>query len=90
MNRWEISLSREALKFLRRNHFPQAKIIEPVVLAIKKLSGENTNIDIKKLNPPYEDHFRIRVGRTRIICCPDFVSRSVSVREINWRGSSYK
>lgn len=90
MREWEIALSRQSLKFLSKNHLPDESITKLVILAIRKLSGEVVNLDLKKLNPPYQDYFRIRVGRMRITCNIDFDSRVVDVAEVNWRGSAYK
>ena len=61
-----------------------------MTLAIKKLSGEIVSVDLKKLQPPYEGYFRIRVGKMRITCAFDFYINFVDVAEVNWRGSAYK
>ncbi|MEK7585418.1 MAG: hypothetical protein AAB455_02820 [Patescibacteria group bacterium] len=90
MNQWEIALSRESLKFLRKNHLPETTVIEAVTSAIKKMSGETINLDLKKLHPPYEDHFRIRNGKLRIVFKINFEVNFVHVIEINWRGSAYR
>lgn len=90
MNQWEISLSRTALKFLHKNHLSEEIITDAVTLAVKKLSGEDINVDLKKLNPPYEGYFRIRMGRMRITCGISFETRSVEVAEVEWHGSAYR
>ncbi len=90
MNQWKIFLSRESLKFLRKNHLPETAVTEAIVTAIKKISGENANIDLKKLHPPYEGCFRIRTGRMRITININFDLRVVDVIEVNWRGSAYR
>jgi len=90
MNQWEIILSKGALKFLRKNHFPETTVTEVIIVAIKKLSGEDASIDLKKLHPPYADYFRVRSSRLRIIFSIDFAGHTADVIEINWRGSAYK
>ncbi len=90
MNQWEIIFSRESLKFLLKNRLPEMMVTEAIVLAIKKISGGDVNVDLKKLHPPYEGCFRVRVGRIRIIFSLNFTLYSVDVIEVNWRGSAYK
>ncbi len=90
MSSWDILLSKESLKFLRKNHLEQNVVIDAVTLAVRKFSGEDVNIDVKKLSPPYDGYFRIRRGRMRITFKIDFDTRTVDVVETNWRGGSYK
>ncbi|MFH1170177.1 MAG: hypothetical protein V1704_01290 [Candidatus Vogelbacteria bacterium] len=90
MNQWEIVLSRGSLKFLRKNRFSETVATEAVITAIKKLSGEEINLDLKKLHPPYAGYFRVRSGRLRIIFNVDFTAHVAGVIEINWRGSAYQ
>ena len=51
--------------------------------------GEDVNVDLKKLNPPYQGYFRIRLGRIRITVSINFNSQLADIAEINWRGSAY-
>lgn len=90
MSKWEIVVSKESQKFLRKNNLPDSVVTRAIASAIKKFSGEEINIDLKKLRPPYDGYFRVRVGKIRIIFSIDFDLRSVDVAEINWRGSSYQ
>ena len=90
MKPWDILLSKESLKFLRKNHLSDTKAIDVIIIAIKKLSGDDINLDIKKLHPPYEGYFRIRTGKIRITFSIDFIRHLVDVVEINWRGSAYR
>ncbi len=90
MSQWEIVLSRESLKFLDKNHLPEVLVTEAIALAIKKISGEDVNVNLKKLHPPYGSCFRVRVGQLRIIFSINFVLSSVEVIEVNWRGSAYR
>ncbi len=90
MSEWDIELSKETLKFLRKNHLSDDVITEVVKLAIRKFSGENINIDLKKLHPPYDGCFRIRIGRMRVTFRINFDNLFVNVIEVSWRGSAYK
>ena len=90
MNNWDILLSKESLKFLHKNHLGQEVVTDAIKLALRKFSVEDINIDLKKLNPPYDGYFRIRHGRMRITFKIDFETHTVDVAETNWRGSSYK
>ena len=90
MNQWEIIFSRESLKFLNKNHLPETLVTEAIIPAIKKMSGEDINVDLKKLHPPYQNCFRIRASRIRIIFSINFTLHSVDVIEANWRGSAYR
>ncbi len=90
MNQWEIVLSRESLKFLRKNHLSDTVVTGAITTALRKISGESVNVDLKKLHPPYGGYFRIRVGRMRITFSIDFDSHFVDVAEVNWRGSAYR
>lgn len=90
MSQWEINLSRESLKFLHKNHIAETLVTEAIILAIRKISGEDVSVDFKKLHPPYQDCFRVRVGRIRIVFSINFTLYSVDVAEVNWRGSAYR
>ena len=90
MNQWDISLSKSSLKFLRKNHISETIVTEAIADGIKKMSGEEINIDLKKLHPPYKNYFRIRIGRIRISFNINFDLRFVDVAEVDWRGSAYR
>ena len=90
MNQWEITFSKGSLKFLSKNHLPEMLVTKAIVSVVKKMSGENINVDLKKLHPPYQDCFRIRIGRIRIVFRINFTLYYVEVIEVNWRGSAYR
>jgi len=46
---WGIDFSPHSLKFLSQNKLNEETILEKIELAIRKLQGENINVDIKKL-----------------------------------------
>jgi len=92
MSFWEVGLSRKARKFVLKNHLSEDNIVSACVLAALKISGEANNADIKKLHPPYENNYRVRVGDMRIVIDkPDFHKLCIEVVDIEWRTStSYK
>jgi mRNA interferase RelE/StbE len=57
---------------------------------LKKLKGEDINVDIKKLKGKWEGFYRIRFGRLRIIVEFQFQDNRVYIERIDWRGNIYK
>lgn len=87
---WSIDFSPSSLKFLKRNNLQEDFIIEKIKLVLRKFRGENTNINVKKLKGEWEEFYRIRSGRLRIIIEFQFEQNRAYIEEIDWRGSSYK
>ena len=52
---WLVELSKEANKFIKKNNIPEAEISEDFKKILKKLQGENINIDIKRLKGKWWD-----------------------------------
>ena len=46
---WRIDFSSDSLKFLSQNNLNEELILEKIRLALRRLQGENINVDIKKL-----------------------------------------
>lgn len=88
--RWRIDFSKNSLRFLGDNHLEENFIIEKIKLALRKFSGEDVNINIKKLKGEWEGFYRIRDGKLRIIVEFYFNSNRVYIEEIDWRGNVYK
>jgi len=88
--KWRIDFSKESLEFLEKNNIEEDSIIEEIKLALRKLKGENININIKKLRGKWADFYRIRYGRLRIIAEFQFENCGVYIERIDWRGSVYK
>lgn len=59
---WKIGLSKEAEKFLQKQKIAKEEVFELVKKSIKKLQGEDTNIDIKKLKGEWLGFYRARIG----------------------------
>lgn len=87
---WLIDFSEQSVKFCKKNSISSDKISELIVKAIKKLRGENINIEIAKLSGSWRGFYKIRTGKIRIIAAFDFDNQKVRVEIIDWRGNAYK
>jgi mRNA interferase RelE/StbE len=88
--KWIVDFSDDSFKFLKKNKIPEDYIIEKIELTLKKLKGEDINVDIKKLKGKWEGFYRIRFGRLRIIVEFQFQDNRVYIERIDWRGNVYK
>jgi mRNA interferase RelE/StbE len=88
--KWQISFSKNSLRFLRFNHLEEIFVIDKIKIALRKFIGEDINIDIKKLKGKWEEFYRIRDGKLRIIVEFKFEDYYVYIEEIDWRGNMYK
>jgi len=88
--RWRIEVSNNAEKFLLKNTLSKEKVFNLIRGAIRYFSGEDINVDIKKLGGKWFGFYRIRKGKVRIIVGFDFANSVVFIEEIDWRGNIYK
>ncbi|MBI2612426.1 hypothetical protein HYW59_01250 [Candidatus Kaiserbacteria bacterium] len=58
--------------------------------AVRKLSGENVAVNIKRLTGAWEGFYRIRIRKVRIIFSIDTQARTIFVDVIDFRGSAYR
>ena len=87
---WNVDFSAGALKFLKRSHIAEEKILEKIRLAVKKFHGEAVSIDIRKTKGKWAGFYRIRSGKLRIIAEFDFEHQRAFIETIDWRGEVYK
>ena len=87
---WEISLSRQAEKFLAKNHFPDEFVTVPVGKAVRKFFGEPISVDVKRLSGVWDGYYRVRSGKIRIIFDFDAEKRHAFVEVIDYRGDVYR
>jgi mRNA-degrading endonuclease RelE of RelBE toxin-antitoxin system len=87
---WRIDFSKDALKFLQRNNLKEDYVIDKIKLALRKLRGEDINVDIKKLTGQWKGFFRIRSGKLRVIIEFQFELYRIYIEKIDWRGGVYK
>ena len=89
---WEIALSRQAEKFLAKNHLPDEFVIAPLRKAISKFFGESesVSVDVKRLSGAWTGYYRVRTGRIRIIFSFDAEKQRAFVEVVDYRGDVYK
>lgn len=87
---WQIDFSKESLKFIKNNNIEESHIISLIIKTIRKLEGENVNVDIKRMRGEWKDFHRIRMGKVRILASMDFDNKRVYVDRIDFRGNVYK
>jgi len=87
--KWEISFSREAEKFMKRENL-RSKTITEIINFLRRMKGESVSVDVKKLKGDWEGFYRIRKGRLRIIFDLDFDEHQIYVSRIDHRGEVYK
>ena len=88
--KWSILLSRNANEFLIRNKVNEEEIFNLVRKSLLKFSGENVNVNIRKLDGVWAGFYRIRKGKLRVIVEFNFYNFSAFIEQIDWRGSVYK
>jgi len=82
---WQIKYKKKAWNFLSEQNFVERFESKLEVL----LSGKGS-VDIKKLSGKLEGHFRIRIGKVRIIFKIDVERKTVFVKRADFRGDVYK
>jgi len=58
--------------------------------AIRKLEGKEEKVDLRKMKDKWNDYFRFRLGRMRVILKFNFEKREIWVDRIDFRGDVYK
>ena len=91
---WEIALSRQAEKFLAKNHLPDEFVIAPLRKAISKFFGEfgeseSVSVYVKRLSGAWTGYYRVRSGRIRIIFSFDAEKQRAFVEVVDYRGDVY-
>ncbi len=88
--KWQIDYSKSSLKFIKNNNINRNDITNTICNALKKLKGENINIDIKKMKGNWKGYFRVRDGKIRLIISIDFNNSNIYLDRIDYRGDVYK
>lgn len=88
----QIQYERKAEKFFDKGKINRDEVSELIIRAVRKLSGQNENIDVKHLKGELRGYLRIRKGDLRIIfrAVEDESLIIVTVSNIDFRGSVYK
>lgn len=88
--KWTVDFTRDAEKFLERNHIDRREIFELIGLSVRKFKGEVVNVNIRKLKGKWQGFYRIKRGDLRVIASFNFDSLRILVEGIDWRGNAYK
>ena len=86
---WEINYSRDAEKFLEKED-NRVEVREQIVRFLKRMKGEDVNVDVRKLKGAWEGYYRLRKGKLRLIFSVDYKGRSLFVEKIDFRGDVYR
>jgi len=79
--KWTIHYSKEAKKFIEEHNIAY-EIREELKNFLRKLKGENVNIDIRKLKGNWEGYYRLRKGKLRIIFEVNKMIKSFMLKEL--------
>ena len=82
---WEIKYKRSAYKFLEKG-----SMISDFEEALSEFLKGKRDVDIKKLSGKLKGHYRLRLGKVRIIFKINFNEESIYVKNADNRGDVYK
>ena len=87
----QINFERKADKFFDKENISKGLVSGLIVKAVRKLAGQNENVDVKHLKGEYKGYLRIRKGNLRIVfkIAEDGNLIIVTVSNIDFRGSIY-
>jgi len=86
--KWTISFSRQAKDFLGKQKVKE-EVLGLIKNAILKFQGEIVSLDIKKMKGEWQNSYRIRKGKYRIIALFDFEKHFIHIEIVDWRGNIY-
>ena len=82
---WHLKYKKDAYRFLFQ-HSLLAKFEKELIALLKREKTPH----IKKLRGDLEGHYRLRIGKVRVIFKIDFFSRIIYVKKADFRGNIYK
>jgi mRNA-degrading endonuclease RelE of RelBE toxin-antitoxin system len=88
----QIHFERKADKFFGKCNISKDEVSGLIVNAVRRLAGQNENVDVKYLKGQFKGYLRIRKGDLRIVIkiAEDEKLIIVTVSNIDFRGSVYK
>ena len=88
----QIHYERKAEKFFNKGNISRDEVSKLIIRAVKKLTGQSENIDVKRLKGEYNGYLRIRKGDLRIVfrILEEENLFTVFVNNIDLRGNIYK
>ena len=87
--KWRIGFAKQATTFIDRNNISKEQIFYLIGEAIRNFQGEEASIDIRKMKGQWQNFYRIRKGKWRLVALFDFDTNSVFIENIDWRGNIY-
>jgi mRNA interferase RelE/StbE len=87
--KWHIQYSRDADQFIDRQKI-RDDVREQLEFFLRKMKGEQINVDVRKLKGEWKGYLRIRKGKLRVIFSVDFSERVLYVERADFRGKAYK
>ena len=85
---FEVKLSKQAVKFLKRLNEPQYSNVNSKLKSL--IQWPLKNKDVKSMKGLYRGYYRMRVGKIRIIFYPDIKNNIIYVDAVGFRGGIYR
>jgi len=82
---WQIKYKKKAWEFLSEHN-----LIEKFEANLKILIKGKGRVDVKKLSGKLSGHFRMRIGKVRVIFKIDLKRKIIFVKNADFRGKIYK
>jgi len=87
--KWEINYSRDAENFLKKEDI-RDDVRTDLIRFLRRMKGEKSNVDVKKLKGAWDGYYRLRKGEIRIIFDLDYERRTLFVEKIDFRSKIYR
>ena len=87
--KWQIEYSREADEFIERENI-RTQVRQQLKNFIRKLRGEDINVNVKQLKGSWKGYIRIKKGKIRIIFWVEYKTRSIFIERVDFCGKVYK
>ena len=87
--KWRIDYSRDAEKFIEKQNI-RDEVREELKKFSIRMTGEDVNINLKKLGGDWEGYYRLRKGKLRIIFEVKKTEKILFVERVDFRGDVYK
>ncbi len=88
----QIHFERKADKFFNKGSIEKKEVSDLIIKGVRKLSGQDENVDVKYLRGELKGYIRIRKGDLRIVfkIAENTKLIIVTVSNIDFRGNVYK
>jgi len=86
--KWSIDYSKSATKFIDEHRITE-DVRELLRKLLRRIKGEEVNLDLKKLKGKWKGYLRIRQGKIRIVLKVYKREKRIFVERVDFRGSVY-